>query len=236
MKRALPIVLTGVAAIVLLGGCATKNFVRETVGRQGTELDQKIVGVENQVQQERTRVSRVEGQVGEQAQRVTKVETDVSQRVEGMGFRVTGLERSVADAGDTAKTALNKAESVDSRVNRMVAGRYKKNIVDTVNIPFAFDRSELSDNAQTALLSVVKELQANAGLTVQLEGYTDPSGPRDHNLALSQRRVDSVRRFLVAHGIELPRIYSVGLGPTSDGSMRNGEKRRVLVKLMTDSD
>jgi len=90
----------------------------------------------------------------------------------------------------------------------------------------------LSDGAQTALLGVVKELKTNVDLTVDLEGYTDPTGPRGYNVGLSQRRVESVRRYLIENGAELGRIYSIGMGPLNGGAAEHAKLRRVTVRLM----
>jgi outer membrane protein OmpA-like peptidoglycan-associated protein len=220
------------AAALMMGGCASKGWVRDLVGQKETQLGQRIGQVETQVTHEGQRINTVETQV-------SKVETQVTeqtQRVEGMGFRVAGLEKSVADASESAKGAMAKAEGVDARLTRLWGNRYRRNVVDSVNVPFAFNRSELNDGAQTALLGVARELQANPQLTVQLEGYTDGKGGRDYNYTLSQRRVESVRRFLARQGIELDRIQSVGLGAVEDRGMRDSDKRRVVVKLLTDLD
>jgi peptidoglycan-associated lipoprotein len=77
----------------------------------------------------------------------------------------------------------------------------------------------------------VKELKANPALSVELAGSTDPTGSKDYNVALSQRRVESVRRFLIQQGAELPRIHSVGLGPLGKGE-EVAKQRRVTVKMM----
>ena len=86
--------------------------------------------------------------------------------------------------------------------------------------------------AQTALLGIIKELKTNADLTVDLEGFTDPTGPREYNYGLSQRRVESVRRYLIENGAELGRIYSIGMGPLNGGAAEHANLRRVTVRLM----
>jgi OOP family OmpA-OmpF porin len=101
---------------------------------------------------------------------------------------------------------------------------------------FGFDRSDLDDGAQTVLLALVKELQANPSLTVELAGYTDTKGPREYNYQLSQRRVEAVRRFLVDKGVGLSRIQAVGLGPVIAAQTPEAQKRRVTARLMLDQD
>jgi len=79
-------------------------------------------------------------------------------------------------------------------------------------------------------------MRENPKLTVDLQGYADPVGTYGYNVALSQRRVESVRRYLVEKGIELPRINLIGLGPIAEKGTPNKDKRRVTVKMMVNSD
>jgi outer membrane protein OmpA-like peptidoglycan-associated protein len=74
-------------------------------------------------------------------------------------------------------------------------------------------------------------------MTIDLEGTTDPVGRLDYNLRLSQRRVETVRRWLVAKGVDRSRIVgSRGRGPLVNVSVKNDVKRRVIVKLMTSAE
>ena len=120
--------------------------------------------------------------------------------------RVDGSVREVGEAGRVAQgradAAFGRADDVSGRLTRLWTGRNKRTVVETLHVQFAFDRSDLSDGAQTALLGVVKELKTNADLTVDLEGYTDSTGPKDYNVSLSQRRVETVRRYLVDQGAD----------------------------------
>jgi len=149
------------------------------------------------------------------------------------------LETSVGDVREDAKvareraeTGVTKADETNSRLTRLWESRNKRSLVETIEVPFRFDRWDLSDSSATALVVLAKELKANEKLTVELEGYTDPVGDAKYNIELSQRRVETVRRFLVKQGVELPRILSVGLGPILDPATPKEKKRRVTVKLM----
>jgi outer membrane protein OmpA-like peptidoglycan-associated protein len=222
MGGATRMVVVPAALLLLASGCATKNFVRELVSKSEAELDQRVGQVNE-------RVVTVEGRLGEESQRVTKVEGQLGETNQ----RVTGVETRVGEVGEQARAAQTKADEVDSRVTRLWTNRHKRQLVETVHVQFGFDKSELTDGAQTALATIVKELKANPALTVELEGYTDPSGPHHYNVALSQRRVESVRRYLIEHGAELPRVHSVGLGELGGGRGEDAAKlRRVTVKLM----
>lgn len=220
------------AALFAAAGCATKDWVKELVGKKEVETDQRFTGVEKRA-------------------------TDDAQRVEGMGFRLksveTGLDetggvargaRERADAAqtraDTAHTradlAYTKADDADGRLTRLWSNRHKRDLVETLEVRFAFDKWDLNDGAQTTLISLVKELRENPRLTVDLQGYADPVGAYDYNVALSQRRVEAVRRFLVEKGVELPRIHSVGLGPVADRALPAEKKRRVTVRMLVQPD
>jgi outer membrane protein OmpA-like peptidoglycan-associated protein len=165
----------------------------------------------------------VEGQLGETSQRLGTVET-----------RVGEVGEQAKQAHTRADAAFTKADETDSRLTRLWSNRHKRQVVETIHVQFAFDKAELTDGAQTALLTIIKELRANPALSVDLEGYTDQTGPRDYNVTLSQRRVEAVRRYFVEQGAEMPRIHSVGLGPLNGGKGQEdlAKQRRVTVKLM----
>jgi outer membrane protein OmpA-like peptidoglycan-associated protein len=196
-----------VAAVVVTSGCATKGWVTETLGKKEAQIDQRFA---------RTEATLVE--VGDSA-RVAKGRADEA------------YTRAEAAYG-RADAAYGRAEEVNTRVTRLWNHRHKRDVVETLHVQFGFDRWDLSDGAQTALLALTKELKENPLLTVDLEGYTDQTGPREYNIGLSQRRVEAVRRFLVGHGADLSRIYSVGLGPLTGSKEQPALQRRVTVRVM----
>jgi len=229
-------VVLSATLLIVATGCATKSWVREEMTKQEAQVGQRIAQVDERIGSEAQRVDKrvdsVEGRVSQEAQ-----------KTDGMGVRVGTLETSVTSTSEAARgareradAAMAKAEGVDGRLTRLWNNRYNAKVVETVNVQFGFDRSELNDAAQTTLLGLAKEMQANPGLTVELVGYTDMKGARDYNYTLSQRRVDSVRRFLVEKGVQIGRIQAVGLGALSDRATPEAQKRRVAAKLMIDQD
>jgi OmpA-OmpF porin, OOP family len=210
------------AVLLLASGCATKGFVRELVGKSEQELDMRVGKVGE-------RVVAVEGRLGEESQRVTRVEGQLGETNQRLG----GVETKVGEAQAKADSAFNRADEVDNRLSRLWTNRHKRQLVETVHVQFAFDKADLTDGAQTALLAISKELKTNPALTVDLEGYTDPTGTRDYNVGLSQRRVEAVRRYLIEQGAEMPRVNSVGMGPLAGAKGEEvAKQRRVTVKLM----
>ncbi|MGH9447236.1 MAG: OmpA family protein, partial [Terriglobia bacterium] len=73
---------------------------------------------------------------------------------------------------------------------------------------------------------------------IQVQGYTDTSGPKGFNLQLSQRRAQAVVRYLTLNGdIPLVKVYSLGYGeaaPAVSNRTRKGrqQNRRVDVTIM----
>ncbi len=220
------------ALLLLVSGCATRDWVREYVAPKEADIGQRIVTVEGKVGEETARVD----------QRIAATEgrvTESTRRLEGMAGRMTTLETSVGDVREVAKVAreradaaVAKADETDNRLTRLWESRTKRSLVETIEVLFRFDRWDLSDRSATALVGLAKELKANEKLAVELEGYTDDRGDAKYNIQLSQRRVETVRRFLVKQGVEQPRIHAIGLGPILDPATPKEQKRRVTVKLM----
>jgi len=201
-------VFTMLVAVSAMGaGCATKGWVRDMMGKERTQTERQIADVGEQTKATGARVSEVERSV-------------------------EGASRAAQAAHERADSAFGRAEQADQRLSRLWSKRHERQQVESVDILFGFDKWDLNDGAQTALLNVVRELRANQNLSVDLAGFTDPTGPAEYNIRLSQRRVEAVRRFLVQQGIELPRIHSVGLGVLPEKGIANDKKRRVTVRLM----
>jgi outer membrane protein OmpA-like peptidoglycan-associated protein len=196
------------AVLITLSGCATKGWVRDLVRTNQVETNQRV---DEKVDTVSTQVKAVEASLG-----------DTTQLARG--------------ANEKADAAMTKANSVDSRLTRVWSNRYNQKAVDTVDIYFGFDQADLSDGAQTALLGVVKELEASPTLVVRLGGFTDSKGSRNYNYTLAQRRVEAVRRFLAEKGVQLSRVQAIGMGSLDDPAVPADKKRRVTVTLMIDQD
>lgn len=82
----------------------------------------------------------------------------------------------------------------------------------TISVHFALDRSELSEPSRKLLNDIVRVLQAHPDYGVVLEGHADPRGRAAHNLALSRRRVESVRDYLASQGVIVDRLEARARG------------------------
>ena len=93
------------------------------------------------------------------------------------------------------------------------------------NIFYDFDKATLRPESKEALDQLVKLLEENPNVTIELSAHTDYRGSAEYNKRLSQRRAESVIRYLIEHGIAADRLTPVGYGKE-----RPKEVRRKLTE------
>jgi outer membrane protein OmpA-like peptidoglycan-associated protein len=219
MRQALMVGVVLPAALLLVSGCATKKWVTEYVGKEKVDIN-----------------SGVDSKMTAESQRVDQKVDGVDTRLKSAEGTLTQTSETAKGAKDRADSAYTKADETNSRLTRLWSNRNTRSQAETYQVLFGFDKWDLNDGAQTTLVSIIKEMKENPNLTVDLQGYADPVGTYPYNVGLSQRRVESVRRFLVEKGIELPRINLIGLGPIAEKGTPNAEKRKVTMRLMVNKD
>lgn len=77
---------------------------------------------------------------------------------------------------------------------------------------YEFDKADLTDNSREALDRLVKVLKENPNITIELSAHCDYRGRSEYNERLSQRRAESVVKYLTEHGIEAERLTAKGYG------------------------
>ena len=113
----------------------------------------------------------------------------------------------------------------------------KSGHVAVYGILFDTGKATLQPTSEGALNDVLKLLQDDSSLKVRIEGHTDNVGGAAANQTLSEKRAQTVRDWLVAHGIATDRLTAQGYGaakPVADNGTDEGrtKNRRVeLVKL-----
>ena len=239
------------ALSVVATGCATKKFVREEVGKSEAKLGADVGRVDQAVAQERARTTALNDQLGQTKVAVQQADTRATEATTlaktaqdraDEGVTKAGQAQTRADEAHASAAQANaKADETGARLTRLWANRNKRVPGESVAILFKFDRADLDDRGQTALVELAKQLQENPNLMVELEGYTDSAGDAMYNVQLSQRRSEAVRRFLVEKGVELHRIQSIGLGdirPSADNGTAKGreQNRRVMVRTFAPAE
>ena len=85
-------------------------------------------------------------------------------------------------------------------------------IFANATVYFEFDKSSLTSKSIQTLKSAVDALNENTSIKVTLSGHADERGTREYNLALGQRRAESVSDYLVINGINKSRITVKSFG------------------------
>jgi OOP family OmpA-OmpF porin len=104
-------------------------------------------------------------------------------------------------------------------------------------ISFEFGSATIAASSNPTLDEAARVLAEHPDVAVEIQGHTDNSGPRQHNVSLSQQRADAVKQGLVKRGIAESRLKAVGYGPDkpiADNATREGriKNRRVEIVLV----
>ena len=94
------------------------------------------------------------------------------------------------------------------------------------NIFYDFDKATLRPESTQALDELIKLLNENPNVTIELSAHCDYRGAIEYNRTLSQRRAESVVSYLVEHGIAADRLSPVGYGK---------EKPKTIRKKLTET-
>jgi outer membrane protein OmpA-like peptidoglycan-associated protein len=232
MKQTIGIsmILTGA---LLAGGCATKKYVQQTAAPIQTKVDQ----VAEQSNKQGTSID-------EARKDLERHETGINaakERAMSAEGRANEAMTEAKNAGQTAKQATDLANQNTQQINtlRSSLGNLDdyKMAAETV-VPFGFNKDTLTDEAKQQLDQFVKEHGTLKRFFITVEGFTDKTGSRSYNDALSQRRADHVTAYMVMQGVPVYRIQMIGLGnekPADTGRNRaaRAKNRRVEVRLFS---
>ena len=222
--------------VILLGsfGCASQNWVIDTVREMDKDLVARVERVEATAAAEKTRVDR-------QLTEVRGIGTDARNRADEAG-RAAQVATQKADAAtQKADAATQKADAVDGRLTRALANRLKRTQVQQADVLFKTGKSVLHENGRGALMGILKVLADNPTYTVDIVGYTDSVGKAGSNVILSWRREEAVRRFMVERGVELNRFSFIGVGDELSGhdaqdALKREKNRRVTITVFKPDD
>jgi outer membrane protein OmpA-like peptidoglycan-associated protein len=230
MKRAMVFLILCGATAALVSGCATKKFVREQVGATEGRLGQRVETQETALKQTADRTGANAQALEAANQRLQTVDS----RVQSVDSRVTEVSALTTEAQRDARAAGEAVRETDRRF----ANRNKLGALETKSVYFDFGKADVRDQAMPELDDVAKALKADPNAVVELQGFADARGSDLYNYRLTRDRVDAVTRYLVQQGIELRRIYAVGMGKAPQDSAGKADRealaksRRVDIVLL----
>ncbi|HEY7856102.1 MAG TPA: OmpA family protein [Terriglobales bacterium] len=217
------LLLSGIAATLLLAsGCTTKNYVR-----------QQTTPLMNHVNQLDTETATNTNAIKDVDKRTQEGIADANANSQAALSHAQQVQTQAQQVGDQLSQTGHQIQALDNTMANL--DNYKQSSAATVN--FAFDKATLTPQAKQTLDDVAQQLSQNNHGILEVEGYTDSTGPASYNDKLSERRADSVVRYLEAKSIPPHRIFLIGLGenqPVAANTTRDGRKanRRVDLKVM----
>ena len=84
--------------------------------------------------------------------------------------------------------------------------------MDLQDVSFDYDDSKIRSDARAVLEKTASLLQQNSGVNLKIEGHCDERGTNEYNLALGERRANSIKEFLVALGVSASRLSTISYG------------------------
>lgn len=232
MRKQSPILnFLAVACLATLSlGCATKQYVRDTVtpvDTRVTELDEKSTKNTEEIS---SLGEEVERDVSRLEERISGALSDAAKASD----EAAGAQQSADEAGARAENAQRTAEDGIDRIQKTLAdmSNYRQAAMEAVL--FGFASSDLTDEAKGQLAVVAQAAGDSKAYVVEVRGFADSTGDAAYNLRLSERRAENVVRTLTAeHGVPLRSIHRLGLGEVSGENTSDARKqnRRVDVTL-----
>ena len=213
--------------LLVVGGttaCASKKFVRTSVGEVNTKVDSLGRSVEET--QERTR--RNEGKI-----------TEVDQKAVAAGQAAQQANQAAARAQTTALEVGTKADGKFDAIDKAARRLVYEVVLSEDQGNFKFGQAKLPDEAKQAIDQMVQQLQQDPkNVFIEIEGHTDNVGDRVVNEKIGLARAEAVQRYLYEqYQIPLHKMSIISYGfdkPAAPNKTREGraQNRRVVIKVL----
>lgn len=151
---------------------------------------------------------------------------DVEGKASATSLDLQKLQALQNDLEAKADMALNQSQGFEN---------YR--IIWEGEVNFDFDSDQITSAAEQTLMDAGQKLETSSESLVELVGHTDNTGSNAYNLALGERRSESVRRFLADRfGISLYRMFTLSYGEDKAAAMSDepnsaSRNRRVTVRV-----
>ena len=216
--------------VLCVGGstaCATKKFVRTSVGEVNEKVDSQGRAIEET--QERTR--RNEGRISEVDQKAAAA----AQRAEAANSAAATADQNATAAKAVGAEANTKFETMDKANKRLV---YEV-VLSEDQGNFKFGKTQLPDEAKQKIDDMVAQLKQDPkNIFLEIEGHTDNVGSTQTNEKIGLERAESVKKYLYdQYQIPLHKMNIISYGkdkPVAPNKTRAGraQNRRVVIKVL----
>jgi peptidoglycan-associated lipoprotein len=224
MRKSVFVVSMFALTLAVAPACATKKFVRTEVG----QVNDKVTSMGTSLEQTQERVRQNEGAI-----------KDVDQRAQSAA---SDAKNAASSAQNTANSANDAARAVGTRADAIEAATRKllfEVVLSEDQGKFKFGRTDLPDEAKTAIDSMVNNLKSQkSAVWIEIEGHTDNVGNKEYNEQLGMERAEAVKRYLYEqHQVPLHKMNVISYGedkPAAENRTRDGraQNRRVVIKVL----
>ena len=213
--------------ILVIGGttaCATKKFVRTSVGDVNTKVDSLGRSVEET--QERTRQN--EGRI-----------TEVDSKAQAAAQAAQQANQAAVAAQTTATEVGTRADAKFVELDRANARLVYEVVISEDQGNFRFGQTELPEEAKARIDELVHQLKQDPkNVFIEIEGHTDNIGDQVVNERIGLARAEAVQRYLYEqYQIPLHKMNVISYGkekPAAPNNTRDGraQNRRVVIKVL----
>ena len=191
--------LVAVVAVLLIAGC----------GSTGKSQDKTAIEQRDLFEQKDKQADEAAGQA-----RVRQEQEELKRQLEDQQRRQDDAARRAAAAEEPVVKSLPQAGmagTTPSDVSSLLQD--PGNILSKRSIYYDFDAYNIREEFRPLVEAHAKFLLEHKELRLRIEGNTDERGSREYNLALGQRRAESLKRALTLLGVPAKQIETVSFGP-----------------------
>ena len=224
MRNSLMTVGVIVTALSVAPACATKKFVRTSVG----EVNDKVTSQGKTLEETQERVRQAEG-------RITEVDAKAAAAGDSANKANSAATEAANRAVEVGRTAEARAVSIEGEMRKLIF----ETVLSEDRGQFKLGKAELPADATGALDNMVNQLkQDKKNVWVEIEGHTDSTGDKKMNETLGLMRAEAVKRYLYeTHQIPLHKNNVISYGedkPVAPNNTRDGraQNRRVVIKVL----